>query len=77
MMDVALEDASISREQYLLASSVQRRVMLQSITISPNRSEPGWMHRAGKSAPKTGVRAYRMFQQNVAATALAASNGIQ
>ena len=35
------------------------------------------MQTDGKSGPKSGVSAYRIFQQKVAATALAASNGIQ
>jgi hypothetical protein len=35
------------------------------------------MQRLGKSLPKRGVRAKRIFQQKVAATALAASYGIQ
>jgi hypothetical protein len=35
------------------------------------------MHRLRKSTPNKGVSAYLIFQQKVAATAFAASNGIQ
>jgi hypothetical protein len=47
--------------------------MSELIIIEPKSSDSGGRQVLGKFVPKTGVRAYLMCQQKVAATALAAS----
>ena len=67
--------SSISR--YSWACKAHRFVISASINMEPKLSDSGARQMFGKSLPKTGVSAKRICQQKVAATAFAASNGIQ
>ena len=58
-------------------SSAQNCTVAGLMTKLAKEGWVGGVHICGKSLPKTGVRAQRMFQQNVAASSLAACHGTQ
>lgn len=66
-----------SRRRYCSAEAVASRTMDESMIMRPYPGSPGGMQSDRNSTPNRGVKAYRIFQQNVAATAFAASKGIQ
>jgi hypothetical protein len=58
-------------------SSVQNCTVAGLMMKPPKEGWRGGIHISGKVLPKTGVRAQRMSQQNVAASSLAACHGTQ
>ena len=73
----ATSEASWDCSRLLRAASSQRWMIARSIAKHMKAGSLGSVHELGKSNPNTGVRAYRISQQKVAATAFAASKGTQ